>query len=113
MKHLIIDIDKCIGCGLCKQVCIRDNIEIINNKAVDVESNCFDCGQCSTLCPTNAIMIKAYSNQTSRIEEYDSDDIVVNIFFHNAEFSMPCTVFIYSIDKTGYIFFIIFGIGKY
>ena len=40
MKHLIIDENKCIGCGLCKQVCIRDNIEIIDNKAVDVESNC-------------------------------------------------------------------------
>lgn len=78
MKHLIIDENKCIGCGLCKQVCIRDNIEIIDKKAVDVESNCFDCGQCSTLCPTNAITIKAYSDQMDRIEEYDPDNIPVS-----------------------------------
>ena len=32
LKHLIIDNDKCIGCGLCKQVCIRDNIEIVDNE---------------------------------------------------------------------------------
>ena len=37
MKHLIIDNDKCIGCGLCKQVCIRDNIEIVDNKLVLVQ----------------------------------------------------------------------------
>lgn len=78
MKHLIIDVDKCIGCGLCKEVCIRDNIEIIESKAVDIESNCFDCGQCSTLCPTNAITIKAYENQKDRIEEYDPNNIPVN-----------------------------------
>lgn len=78
MKHLIIDEDKCVGCGLCKSVCIRDNIEIIEKKAVDVESNCFDCGQCSTLCPTNAITIKAYEGQEDRIEDYDPNKIPVS-----------------------------------
>ena len=65
--------EKCIGCSLCKQVCIRDNIKIKENKAVDVENNCFDCGQCSTICPTNAITIKAYENQEDRIENYNPD----------------------------------------
>lgn len=78
MKHLIIDEEKCIGCGLCKQVCIRDNIEIIDNMAVDVESNCFDCGQCSTLCPTNAITIKVYGQQEGRLESYDPNNIPVS-----------------------------------
>jgi ferredoxin len=78
MKHLIIDTDKCIGCGLCKQVCIRDNIEIIDKKAVDVESNCFDCGQCSTSCPTNAITINIYSGQDDRIEDYDPDNVPIS-----------------------------------
>lgn len=78
MKHLIITKEKCIGCGLCKQVCIRDNIEIKENKAMDVENNCFDCGQCSTICPTNAITIKAYENQEDRIENYNPDNIPVS-----------------------------------
>lgn len=77
MKHLIIDENKCVGCGLCRQVCIRDNIEIVDNKAVDIESNCFDCGQCSTLCPTQAITIKVYK-QDDRIEEYNPDIIPVS-----------------------------------
>jgi ferredoxin len=78
MKHLIIDDTKCIGCGLCKQVCIRDNIEIIDGTAVDVESNCFDCGQCSTACPFNAITIKVYEGQEGRLEDYDPDNIPVS-----------------------------------
>ena len=78
MKHLTIDENKCVGCGLCKEVCIRDNIEIIDNKAVDVESNCFDCGQCSTLCPTNAITINVYEGQEDRLEEYDPNNLPVS-----------------------------------
>lgn len=77
MKHLEIDEAKCVGCGLCKQVCIRDNIKI-EDIAVEVENNCFDCGQCSTLCPTNAIKLLAYSGQDDRIESYDMENIPVS-----------------------------------
>lgn len=78
MKHLIIDEGKCIGCGICKTVCIRDNIEIINNIAVDLENNCFDCGQCSTICKQGAITINSYINQPNRVEEYNSHEIPVS-----------------------------------
>ena len=77
MKHLEIDEEKCIGCGLCKEVCIKDNIEI-EDIAVELESDCFDCGQCSTLCPTNAIKLLTYSGQDHRIEDYDTDNIPVS-----------------------------------
>lgn len=77
MKHLEIDEAKCVGCGLCKQVCIRDNIKI-EDIAVEVENDCFDCGQCSTLCPTNAIKLLAYSGQDDRIESYDMENIPVS-----------------------------------
>lgn len=78
MKHLIIDEEKCVGCGICKTVCIRDNIEIIDGIAVDVESNCFDCGQCSTICKQNAIILKEYQDQMDRIEEYNPRQIPVS-----------------------------------
>lgn len=78
MKHLIIDEEKCVGCGICKTVCIRDNIEIVDGIAVDVESNCFDCGQCSTICKQNAIILKAYEDQMDRIEEYNPRQIPVS-----------------------------------
>lgn len=61
----------------CKQVCIMDNIEV-NEVARETETTCFDCGQCSTSCPTNAIFIKAYSGQEERIEEYDVQDMPVS-----------------------------------
>ena len=77
MQHLIIDESKCVGCGLCKQVCIRDNIEI-QKVAKELGNDCFDCGQCSTLCPTNAISLTAYSTQTDRIVEYDVTEIPVS-----------------------------------
>lgn len=77
MKHLEIDEEKCVGCGLCKEVCIRDNIEI-EDIAVELEADCFDCGQCSTLCPTNAIKLITYSGQDHRIEDYDMDNIPVS-----------------------------------
>ena len=73
-----IDWDKCVGCGLCESVCVRDNIRIIDNRATDVESNCFDCGQCSTSCPTSAITIKRYSSQTDKVESYNPEVIPVS-----------------------------------
>lgn len=77
MKHLKINEDKCVGCGLCKEVCVRDNIEV-DTIARELESNCFDCGQCSTLCPTNAIELIAYEGQEDRIESYDMLKIPVS-----------------------------------
>lgn len=75
MKHITIDQNKCIGCKICKTVCIRDNIEIIDNQAQETENDCFDCGQCSTACPTNAITLNVYKNQP--IEIYNPDKIPV------------------------------------
>ena len=77
MNHLMIDAEKCVACGLCKQVCIRDNIEV-GTVAVELGSNCFDCGQCSTLCPTGAIELTAYDGQDDRVESYDMSDIPVS-----------------------------------
>lgn len=77
MKHLNINEELCVACGLCKQVCIMDNIEV-NDVAVELGNNCFDCGQCSTLCPKNAIELLAYEGQEDRIEEYDMNNVPVS-----------------------------------
>lgn len=78
MTHLVIDNKLCTGCGICKSVCIRDNIEIVDDIAVEVGGDCFDCGQCSTICKQNAIALKAYQDQMDRIEEYDPRKIPVS-----------------------------------
>ena len=58
MKLMIYE-DECIGCGQCKSVCIRDNIEI-DEVAFETGSNCFECGHCMAICPKGAITLKIF-----------------------------------------------------
>lgn len=51
-----IDIQKCTGCGICKNYCMYDAIEIINKKAI-INENCIYCRACVESCKYNAIEI--------------------------------------------------------
>lgn len=62
MAAISIDTDKCVGCGRCVAICIRDSIEIVNKKAVYVGNNCFSCFQCYSICPKNAASIQEFSD---------------------------------------------------
>ncbi|MCR5027482.1 MAG: nitroreductase family protein [Methanobrevibacter sp.] len=76
-EKLKINTDLCKACKLCKSVCIRDNIEIVEF-AYELESNCFECGHCMAICPENAINLVSFENQMCRIEEYNPKDIPVD-----------------------------------
>ena len=66
-KHqVIIDTDKCIGCGLCVKTCPAHNIELNHKKAETVLNDCVMCGQCTAVCPREAISISGYD--TAQIE---------------------------------------------
>lgn len=54
---LLQDLNKCIGCGFCKQVCPEDAIifDESNNKYLIDRQKCTACGACAKVCPTNAI----------------------------------------------------------
>ena len=44
---LDINTETCTGCKLCETVCIRDNIQIIDKKAVEIDNgDCFDLFTC-------------------------------------------------------------------
>lgn len=73
---LMIDVEECIGCGQCKSVCIRDNIEI-DEVAYETGSNCFECGHCMAICPTKAITLKIFKGRENRIVEYNPNEILV------------------------------------
>lgn len=51
---VIIDLEKCVGCGKCKSVCGVGAIQLENRKAV-VNHTCVECGRCIRVCPREAI----------------------------------------------------------
>jgi len=51
----VIDQEKCIKCGKCKEVCRFDAIPIINNQYIVDPLSCEGCGYCARVCPVNAI----------------------------------------------------------
>jgi ferredoxin len=58
--EIIIDAEKCNGCGLCVSVCKDLSLAIENKKAVKSNSSlfgCIGCGHCMAICPEGAIEI--------------------------------------------------------
>ncbi len=55
-KKIIIDEEKCVGCGLCANTCKQSALEIIDGKArVTREDYCDGIGNCLPVCPVHAI----------------------------------------------------------
>lgn len=52
-----IDTGRCIGCGKCTKVCIKDNLEIADRKVRVTEKGCMLCGHCVSVCPRGAIRL--------------------------------------------------------
>ena len=74
---LMIDTKECIGCGQCKSVCIRDNIEI-DDVAYETGSNCFECDHCMAICPTKAVTLKIFKGREDKIVDYNPKDLPVS-----------------------------------
>lgn len=58
--QVIIDTNKCIGCGKCVKVCVAHNIAMNHKKAKTKLDDCLMCGQCTAVCPMKAISISGY-----------------------------------------------------
>lgn len=55
---LKLDIEKCVGCGLCVTVCPHNVFAIENKKAIIVnKDNCIECGGCMNNCEPKAISV--------------------------------------------------------
>ena len=51
----VVDLDKCIGCGICWQDCPDAAIEWKDDHPEILYSHCKGCGICAAECPSDAI----------------------------------------------------------
>jgi Fe-S-cluster-containing hydrogenase component 2 len=52
---MVVNNDKCIGCGTCVDICPVNAISLQDGKAVINQEKCVNCGACAGACPVNAI----------------------------------------------------------
>ncbi len=52
---MIVDVESCIGCALCVEVCPLQAIEITPEKKASISDICVDCQTCTKVCPKDAI----------------------------------------------------------
>lgn len=66
---VLINEDKCVGCGSCVRECPRRIIDVVNGKAKYSDNNCMNCGHCYAVCPVNAVSLSEYGN-------YDEEKVI-------------------------------------
>lgn len=57
---LALNADKCIGCGMCLNVCPHKVFRLNSGKAwIGDRDRCMECGACARNCPVEALAVKA------------------------------------------------------
>ncbi|MEM2838822.1 MAG: 4Fe-4S binding protein [Thermoplasmata archaeon] len=52
-----VNVDECVACGACQDVCPENAIQV-NDVAVVDKDKCVDCGACVDECPNQAIKLE-------------------------------------------------------
>jgi len=57
---LQLDVEKCVGCGMCGEVCPHRVFVVESKKAQIADRDaCMECGACARNCPAEAISVRA------------------------------------------------------
>ncbi|MBW2111236.1 MAG: 4Fe-4S binding protein [Deltaproteobacteria bacterium] len=57
---LDLDPEKCVGCGVCLQVCPHGVLRMDDGHVVIQDrDSCMECGACARNCPSGAVMVQA------------------------------------------------------
>lgn len=77
-----IDIEKCVGCGLCCKDCPHHVLVLQKGKATMLAEKCLECGHCVAICPKDAFTMSGYD--MNEVKTYDKnlfgidEDILLN-----------------------------------
>lgn len=67
---VVVDRERCTGCGSCERDCVGQVIRVTDGKAT-APSDCLKCGHCVAICPVGAVSIPEYD--MADVEEYDAE----------------------------------------
>jgi nitroreductase/NAD-dependent dihydropyrimidine dehydrogenase PreA subunit len=73
---MIVDKEKCIGCGLCVKDCFPRDIEIVEGKAKINNVTCIKCGHCIAICPKNAVSTDEYN--MNDVKDYNEAEFKID-----------------------------------
>lgn len=67
---VLINEDKCTGCGSCVKDCFTGAIEVVDKKAQFKNTFCLECGHCVAICPSGATCMEGYNmDEVEEIKE--------------------------------------------
>lgn len=79
MNPVIIDKEKCVGCGECAKDCVAGYLYVENGKAETRDAGCIKCGHCYAVCPANAVTLqgmKGNNGEYVSMTEFDSERLL-------------------------------------
>lgn len=68
-----IDLDRCVGCGRCVELCPSRALALENERARVVRDVCIGCDHCAAACPTEAVLVAQVAPDTLEFKTFIPD----------------------------------------